>query len=218
MTKRVMVAGFVIAAAVGCGGSERQEAEQAAEQIQQGAEQVQRAAEQMAEGGAEQMAQGLQQMTQGFAAMAQTAGEVVDFEVLKEFMPDVNGWARSGVRGEQTTAPLKVSRAEARYNRGDSNVELEVIDAALSPMFLAPMSMFLSAGFSERSDEGFKRSTQIANNPAIEDWNSTSRRGEVTVVVKNRFVVQATGHDIGDLAAVREVIDAVDLGRLSTLE
>ena len=48
-------------------------------------------------------------------------------------------------------------------------VELEIIDAALSPMLLAPMSMFLSAGFSERSGEDFRQSTRVGEYPALEE-------------------------------------------------
>jgi hypothetical protein len=218
VTKRMMMASFALAAAVGCGGSEQQQAEDAAQQMQQGAEQVARAAEQMAQGSAEQMAQGLQQVTQGLQQMAQGQTEVVDYEVLKGLLPQVNGWTQAGVRGEQMSMPVKISRAEARYTRGDSSIELEIIDSAMSQLLLAPMSIYLSAGYSERSDEGFKRSAKIGDHPGIEDWNNGSRRGEVTAVVGNRFIVQATGRDIDDLAAVRQVVDAVDLTKLATLK
>jgi hypothetical protein len=218
VTKRMMMAGFALAAAVGCGGSEERKAEEAAQQIQAGAEQVQRAAEQMAQGSADQMAQGLQQMTQGLQQMAQGQGEVVDYEVLKGMLPQVGGWTQASVRGEQVSMPMKTSRAEARYSRGESNVELEIIDSAVNPMFLAPLSMFMASGYSERSDEGFKRAAKIGGFPGIEDWNSNSRRAEVTAVVNNRFVVQATGHDVEDLAAVRAIVDAVDLAKLGTLK
>ncbi len=203
MTKRTMIAGFVLAAAAGCGSSENRQAEQAAQQIQQGAEQVQRSAE--------EMAQGLQQM-------AQSQAEVVDFEVLKGLLPTVNGWTQSGARGEQISMPMKFSRAEAQYSRGESSVDLEITDSALNQMLLAPMSMFLASGYSERSDEGFKRATKIGAHPGLEDWNSGTRRGEITAVVNNRFIVQATGHDVEDLAAVRQVVDAIDLAKLSALK
>lgn len=218
MTKRMIMAGIALAAAVGCGGSQERQAEQAAQQIQEGAEQMQRAAEQMAQGGADQMAQGLQQMTQGLQQMAQSQGDVVDYEVLKGLLPQVSGWTQAGARGEQLSMPMKVSRAEARYTKGDSNVELEITDSALHQMLLAPFSMYLAAGYSERSDEGFKRSAKIGGFPGIEDWNSSSRRGEVTAVVNNRFVVQATGHDVEDLAAVRQIVDAIDLSKLAALK
>lgn len=211
---RLAVAACIVATTAGCGGSEQERTEQVAEQIQQGAEQIQRAAEEVVENGAA----GLEQVTRDLVDMARTVTAVVDHEALSNLMPEVDGWNRSGVRAEQTSVPMKVSRAEARYNRGDGTIELEIIDAALSPMLLAPMSMFLSAGFSERSGEDFRQSTRIGEHPALEEWNDRSKRGEVTVVVGNRFIVQATGHDVEELASVRGVIDAVDLARLSALK
>jgi len=218
VTMRLMMAGVVLVAATACGSSEERQAEQAAEQIQQGAEQIQRSADQMAESSADQMAQGFQQMAQGFQQMAQGQGEVVDYEVLKTLLPEVNGWTQAGVRGEQTSMPIKVSRAEARYTRGESSVELEITDTAMSQMFLAPLSMFMASGYSERSDDGFKRSAKIGSQPGIEEWNSRSNRAEVTAVVANRFVVQATGHDVDDLAVVRQIVDAVDLAKLASIK
>ena len=200
MLNRTMIAGFALMATAGCGRAENQQAEQAAQQIQRGAEQVQRSAE--------QMAQGMQQM-------AQSQAEVVDFEVLKGLLPSVNGWTQSDARGEQVSMPMKFSHAVARYSRGESSVELEITDSALNQLLLAPMSMFLTSGYSERSDDGFKRATKIGGHPGIEDWNSGARRGEITAVVNNRFIVQATGHDVDDLAAVRQVVDAIDLAKLS---
>jgi hypothetical protein len=201
--KRTMIAGFAVAAAAGCGRAENRPAEEAAQQIQQAAEQVQQ--------GAGQVAQSLQQM-------AQSQAEVVDFEVLKGLLPSVNGWTQSGARGEQVSMPMKFSHAEARYSRGESSVALEITDSALNQMLLAPMSMFLASGYSERSDDGFKRATKIGGHPGVEDWNSGARRGEITAVVNNRFIVQATGHDVDDLAAVRQVVDAIDLAKLSALK
>lgn len=215
--KRIIVVGCV-AAAMGCGSSEERQAEEAADQVREGAEQVQRSAEEMAESGAEGMAAGLQQMAQGFQQMAQNQGEVVDFEVLKEALPQVDGWTQSNARGEQMSMPIRHSRAEARYSRGDSTVELEITDSAMNQLLLAPISMFMASGFSERSDEGFKRSASIAGHPGMEEWNSESNRGEVTVVVGKRFIVQATGYDVEELAAVHQILGAIDMSKLSSLE
>lgn len=222
MTKRIVVASLVLAAAAGCGKStEEQQAEKAAEQIQQGAQTMQQGAEQMARGAqqsSEQMAQGLQQMAQGFQQMAQGAAKTVDFEELKALLPEVDGWTRGDARGEQVNLPVSMSRAEARYRQDNSSIELEITDTALNPLLLAPMSMFLTSGYSERSDEGFKRATKVGSHPAMEDWNSRSKRGEVTAVVANRYIVQATGHDVTDLAPVRAVVEAVNLSKLASLK
>jgi hypothetical protein len=38
------------------------------------------------------------------------------------------------------------------------------------------------------------------------------------MVVGSRFIVQATGHDVADLAAVRQLVDAVDTTKLASLK
>lgn len=221
MPKSLVVIPVLALTLAACGGSEQQQAEDAAKQMEQGAQQMQQAAEQMAKGAAassEQMAQGLQQMAQGFQQMAQGSATPVDFEQLKAALPEVSGWTMSDARGEQANMPVAISRAEAQYRRDSSRVELEIIDSALSQLLLAPMSMFLSSGYSERSDDGFKRAAKIGGQPGMEDWNTRTRRGEVTAVVANRFIVKATGQGVESLDPVRAVVEAVDFAKLATLK
>jgi X-X-X-Leu-X-X-Gly heptad repeat protein len=205
-----------------CGKSEQQkQADEAARNVEKGAQAMQKGAEQMAESAqqsSQQMAQGLQQMAQGFQQMAQGATKSVDYEQLKALLPEVPGWTRSDAKGEQISAPITYARAEARYRQDDRNIELEITDTAMSQLLLAPMSMFLGSGYSERSDEGFKRAMKIGSVPGYEEWNTESKRGEVTALVNNRFVVHATGHDVESLDAVRKLVESVDLAKLGTLK
>jgi X-X-X-Leu-X-X-Gly heptad repeat protein len=213
----LVASAFVVA----CGNSQQQQAEEAAKKMEQGAQQVQKAAEQMAkdaQGSSAQMAAGLQQMAQGFQQMAQGTAKPVDFEQLKGALPEVNGWTMSNARGEQVNMPVAISRAEARYTKDKSRVELEIVDTALSQLLLAPVSMFLGSGYSERSDDGFKRSAKIGGQPGFEEWNNDNKRGEVTAVVGNRFIVKGTGHQVENLETVRGVVEAVDLGKLAALK
>ena len=189
--------------------------------MEEGAQQVQKAAEQMAkdaQGSSAQMAAGLQQMAQGFQQMAQGAAKPVDFEQLKGALPEVSGWTMSDARGEQVNMPVAISRAEARYTKDNSRVELEIVDTALSQLLLAPMSMFLGSGYSERSDDGFKRAAKVGGQPGFEEWNTNDKRGEVTAVVANRFIVKGTGHQVDNLETVKTVVEAVDLGKLAALK
>jgi hypothetical protein len=195
--------------------------EQAARDVEEGARTIEQAAEQVAgQSGqsSEQMTQGLQQMAQGFQQMAQGSATPVDFEQLLALLPTIDGWTQADPRGEQLTMPVKYSKAEAIYRRDDSRIEVVITDSALSQMLLAPMTMFMASGFSERSSEGFKRSARIDGQPAFEEWNSGSNRGEVTVVVANRFIVTAQGSDVAELAPVRAAVEAVDLGKLAGLK
>jgi hypothetical protein len=58
----------------------------------------------------------------------------------------------------------------------------------------------------------------MGGHPGFEKWINGSRRGEITVVVGNRFIVQATGNDVESIEAVRAMVQAVDLGRLATMK
>jgi Ni/Co efflux regulator RcnB len=213
---------LVVSAFVGaCGSSQQQQAEEAAKKMEQGAQQMQKAAEQMAkdaQGSSAEMAAGLQQMAQGFQQMAQGTAKPVDFEQLKGVLPEVNGWTRTNPRGEQVNMPVAISRAEARYTKDNSRVELEIVDTALSQLLLAPVSMFLGSGYSERSDDGFKRAAKVGGQPGFEEWNNDDKRGEVTAVIANRFIVKGTGHQVESLDTVRGVVEAVDLGKLGSLK
>lgn len=220
MIKRTALVSVMLAATVACGQSEQErQAEEAARQIQEGAQAVQRGAEQMAQGGAAQLNQGLQQMAQGLQQMGQNASvKAVNFEALKELLPTVGGWEQSNARGQELSAPIAYSRAEAQYRNGDARIELQISDSGGSQILIAPFSMLLAAGYSERSDDGFKRSTTINGSPAVEEWNNGSKHGEVTMVVGSRFIVQATGNDVADLAPVRQLVEAVDATKLGALK
>jgi X-X-X-Leu-X-X-Gly heptad repeat protein len=205
--KRIVIAALMLTSVAACGKSaSEQQAEEASKKVQAGAETVQEGANQMAEGAkqsSDQMAQGLQKMAQGLQQMAQGSTKSVDYEALKALLPDVDGWTKTNTRGEQLTMPVSYSRAETRYQKADSSIELEITDTALSQLLLAPMSMFLSSGYSERSDDGFKRAAKIGGMPGMEEWETGSKRGEVTAVVSNRFIVHGTGHDVESLDPVR---------------
>jgi X-X-X-Leu-X-X-Gly heptad repeat protein len=222
VTKRIIVASLVLTALAGCGKSaEQKPAGEVASTPAEGASKMQQGAEQVAKGaqqGSDQMAQGLQQMAQGFQQMAQGSATAVDYEALKALLPDVDGWAKSDTKGEQLSMPVQYSRAETRYQKDESRVELEITDSAMNQLLLAPMSMFLASGYSERSDDGYKRAAKVGGYPGLEEWNTESKRGEVTAVVNNRFIVHGTGHDIDNLDPVRKVVESVNLSKLAALK
>jgi hypothetical protein len=221
MTRMLPVLAAILTATVACGRTDQQkQAEAATKQVQQGAETMQQGAEQMAaaaQDSSKQMAQGLQQMAKGFQQMAQSAGKSVDYEQLKALLPDGGSWTRSNAKGEQLTMPVAYSRAEAQYTKDPAHIDLEITDTALSQMLLAPVSMFLTSGYSERSDDGFKRAEKISGQPGFEDWSAASKHGEVTAVVNGRFIVHATGEDVDSIDPVRKLVDSVDMSKLAAL-
>jgi hypothetical protein len=150
--------------------------------------------------------------------VAQSQAKPVDFELLKGLLPEMSGWTRTRPRGEQLTAPFAISNAKAHYTMGASTMDIEITDSALNQMIFAPFAMFMASGYEERSDDGYKKAGTIAGSPGFESWEKDAQRGEVTVIVANRFVVQAKGRRVPSVDPVKKAVETIDLAKLATLK
>jgi len=153
-------------------------------------------------------------------ALGRPASRTVDpvaFERLMTALAEVPGWVRADLQGEEHSTPVPYSIARARYTRGGWHVTVEVIDTGLSQLLLAPYAMFLAPGFEERTTSGITRSFRVDGSPAFEGWNGESGRGEMVVVVRERFLVKAAGAPLPDLDPVRQVLGGLDLAVLANL-
>ena len=146
------------------------------------------------------------------------SAKAVAFEELLALLPEPAGWTRSKPRGEQISMGMDMSRALCDYEKGESSIDLEITDSSFNQVFLGPLTTFLAAGYSERTNDGYRKASPVSGHPAFETWNSDSRRAEVVVVVANRFVVQATGRDVDNAEPVRALAQAVDFSRLAALK
>jgi hypothetical protein len=194
-----------------------------AAQAAQNGQQAAQAAQQVAQQGTQQLAQGLQQLAQGLSQMGQhdangKAVEAVDFEKLVALLPSPAGWTKSKPTGKQVTAVISTSNAEASYTKGPMNVRLEITDSAFSQLLLAPLSMMLAAGYSERSSDGYKKSVSMSGSPAYEEWGSDTKQGEVTALVANRFIVSAKGSSLDSIDSLRTIVNQVDLNKLAAMK
>ena len=218
MFRKLVVGVVALAAAAGCGKSEEQKQ---AEKMAEAAKQIAAGAEQAAKGAnaaSDQFAQGMAQFAKGLGQMAQSSAPAVNFEQLVPLIPEIAGWTRSAPRGEQVTLPFKMSKAEARYEKGDSSIKLEITDSSMNQLILAPLSMFMAMGFEERSSDGYTKATKLGGLPGFEKWQNASKDGEVTVVVANRFIVQADGNNVENIDVVRKAVTAVDLNKLAGMK
>ncbi len=146
------------------------------------------------------------------------SAKAVAFEELIALLPEPAGWTRSKPRGEQISMGMDMSRAHGDYEKGESSIDLEITDSSFNQLFLAPLTTYLAKGYSERTNDGYRKAAPVGGHPAFETWNSDSRRAEVIVVVANRFVVQATGRNVDSAEPVRALAQAVDFSRLAALK
>ena len=167
---------------------------------------------------AAQAAPGMQQAGQAMQQTGQQTAAAVDFEKLVALLPDVSGWTRGKPKGEQISMGVTMSHAHAEYQKGDASIDLDIADSSFNQLVLSPLTMFLAAGYSERSTEGYSKAAAMGGNPGFEKWNSVNKDSEVTVVVSNRFIVQAKGRGIENIDPVKALVQAVNLGTLATLK
>ena len=232
MNRRLLIGGLVLAASAACGGSSQKATETKPADSKSAASSSPAASPGQAAGGgaaaggqaqttpgSQQAMQGLQQLAQGLQQMSKNTAKPVDFEELKTLLPDISGWTKSDVHGEQQTAMgMSQSNAKAKYTKGDSTIELEITDSTMNQLILAPMAMFLTTGYEEKSDDGYKKAAQIGGYPGFEEWEKNAKHGQATAVVANRFIVVADAHSIDAPDVARKAVEAVNLSKLAGMK
>jgi len=215
MKMRIFAVVAAVAVLSACGKSaEQKAAEDAAKAV---ADATKAASQQGTQG----LAQGLQQLAQGLQQTGTDGKPVppIDFEKLEALEPDApSGWEKGKSSGQTTSMGVSVSTAEVTYTKGDSDVKLTITDAAFNQLIMAPFSMMLAMGYSERTSDGYKKATTVKGNPAFETWENNNKHGEVGVIVGKRFIVQATGSTISSIDIVRQFVESVDLSKLAGLK
>jgi hypothetical protein len=208
---RLPAIGLVCAIAVyGCGKSaEEKQAEEAAKTAEQAAQQAAK--------GLEQVAKGLEGLASGAGSGDMKPVDPVSFRDLQALFPDLDGWEKGKPTGERMSSPFAFSQAEVTYTKGDSRIELKMVDSGFNQLLLTPYAMFLQAGYEKETADGYEKSTQVNGQPGWEKWNSEQKDGELNALVGKRFLVTIDGNQIDDAKVLHEVAGKIDMGRLAAL-
>jgi hypothetical protein len=227
-----MVMRFVILASVlsltlaACGKSEEQKAaEKAAEDVKQAAEAIADAAAKTGTAAAAQATTDVAKAMQGMAAALGAAGspdgkpvDPIAFQTLQTHLPTVDGWERGEVEGERMTMPVPFSQVETQFRKGESRIDVKIVDTGFAQMLIAPWSMMLAAGYSRESTNGYEKATTVSGNPAIEKWDARQKRGELNVLVGKRYMVSFEGRRLDDIKDVQAFASATDFGKIAALK
>ncbi len=218
----LMTMAVALGAAVACQSSEQKQAEDAAKQAAKAIEQAAKGTE----SGAAQAAKGLEQMAKGLEAMAGGAmsGDnpkpvsPVSFRELQTLFPDLDGWDKAKPTGEQMSAPFSFSQAEARYRKGESRVEIKIVDSGFNQLLFTPFAMFMQAGYEKETSSGYEKSTTVGGQPGMEKWNTEGKDGEVMAFVGKRYILTVEGRNVDDIKVLRDVVGKIDLPKLAALK
>jgi hypothetical protein len=134
---------------------------------------------------------------------------------LESFLPEpLSGWTAKEANS-QTVGTAMFSggvTAERKYNKGSSSVTVQIITD--SPFMQGVMMMFSNYPMFAESDGG--ELEKIEHQKAIVKFDATNKRGEIKIVVANRFLVLIEGNGItkGDLKGYAKAIDYKKLASL----
>jgi len=116
-------------------------------------------------------------------------------EQLKGYLPEtLGGLPRTGLSVERNAAMgFEVAEASADYGDGAGrNLRLEINDTGGAQGLLS-LAAWANAESEREWDGGFERNYRADGRMVHERWDSSGNRGEYTVILGNRFIVELNG-------------------------
>lgn len=144
------------------------------------------------------------------------SGPVSDPDTLKAYLPStVAGFARGEVSASSGgAAGIEGAAAEAQYAKGDANLRLQVTDLGQAGA-LAGLAGAFKVKSSRDTATGYEKMGMVNGRMTQESYDRSSRSGEYSVLVGERFMVQASGDGV-TMEELKAAVDAVGLGRLES--
>jgi hypothetical protein len=143
--------------------------------------------------------------------------EATDPEVLKAYLPaSVAGFDRTEVEASTGgVGGLQGSGVTGRYARGDASLRLEVTDLGAAGAFAGMASAF-NVKSSKETATGYEKVGKVDGRYTQESYDRDSRHGEYSVLVGDRFMVEASGDGVS-IDELKAAVGAVGIQRLEAL-
>ena len=203
---------LIIVLMVACGKSEEQkEAEEMAEKMEEAASEMEESADDMAEA--------MKKMGEAMSGGEEV--EAVDFRELKKLLPEeLPGKKMVDASGEKTSSfGMNVSKAEAEYSSGNGeSINIEILDMGSMKGITAFTSLaWTMAEFDRETESGYERTTTYNDYKAFEEYNNDTKRGEIQLMVAERFLVQVDGYNV-PMEDLKDALDKIDLKKLESMK
>jgi len=160
-------------------------------------------------------AQQMQAANSGGTVSVSGAVKAVAPDVLKGLLPAAlpSGYARTEVSAEgSAVAGMSNSHASGTYTRGDGHITLEVSDLAAAGAF-AGMAGALNVESSKQTATGYEKVGKVDGRLTTEQYDNQAKSGKYSVIVANRFVVEANGSGVG-MDELKGAVSSVAIGQL----
>jgi len=115
---------------------------------------------------------------------------------------------------QEGTAEQRSTQVVVTYTRGSEKLELEIADTGGAPKAIESLEHIAGSNTSRTVANGYFKGTTVGSFPAVESWNTDEKLGEVSVLIRRRFIIHVAGTGIKDAAPMRALAEAVDTSRL----
>ena len=216
--------------AAGCGKSPEEVAKEdavkkqndAGKQMEQAAKEMEEAARKGGEGLAAAMAKMGVAVGGAVGEAAKSVGaavDPVDFRELKGLLPETIGaMKRTSSEGEKGGGlGIAVSHAEARYEGGGGSLQLKITDPGTLSGLASMAAMWMNMELDKETDTGYEKTGTANGRRFHEKYDKSSKSGEYTIIVGNRFMVDLHGRGI-DMPTMKKAIDQINLAKLEALK
>jgi hypothetical protein len=198
-----------------CGGT----TDEAAKQVQKAAEEIQKSVGSASSRGAQGVSKSLEDLARGMSAMANDPNakpvDPLTIDALKTALPELSGWEKGKPTGERMSSPVNYSEAKVTFTKGESAVDVKIVDSALNQLLIAPFSMFLAVGYEKETDRGYEKGVKIGEYPGWERWDNQEKEGELNAIVAKRFIVQVEGRNIENMKVLHSTMENINLKKLA---
>ena len=145
----------------------------------------------------------------------------IDFRKLKETLPqELAGFDKGESSGEKNNAfGIAVSEAKQSFRTADGskNVRFEITDPGSLAGPFALANMWMNVEIDKETSSGYEKTSTSNGHKLHEKWDKSGKRGEVQMVVGNRFMVEVAAEGI-EMSDVKSLVNKIDIAKLEAMK
>ena len=154
-------------------------------------------------------------------ALADDKIEPVDYNDLKKILPSKVGGYKliDDFGGRKSMFGFRISQAEATYeDKKENQIKISIIDfGSIKGIAGKAMLAWMSAEIDNESDDGYEKTTEYKGYKAFEKYDHEDKDGKLSVIVKERFLVDVTGTG-ASMKEIKKGMSGVNLKKLSKMK
>lgn len=145
--------------------------------------------------------------------------EPVDPGELKRMLPaELGGMKREQADSSKVSvAGLNIAKAEGDYSDETSrDIHLSITDMG-SAAGIGMLAGWALMEQSRESEDGYEKTAKVGGNPVYERYDASAKQGDYSMLIGQRFIIEASGNGI-DMDDLRRAVAALDLTKLDALK